>query len=118
DFDYSDQDEFKSFPRDDWRIVDFSSEERGEGNADHVLDGDYSTFWHSQWSGSNPEDFPHYFTIDMGEEKEVQGFSFVQREFGRRIRDFTIEVSNDQKNWEKIGDYELTSVPFPQLIRL
>lgn len=117
DFDYSDKDEFKSFPRENWRIIDVSSEERGEGYAKHVLDGDYHTFWHSRWS-HDAEDFPHSLTIDMGEQKEVEGFSFVQREFGRRIKDFTIEMSNDQKNWKKLGDYELISVPFPQLIRL
>ncbi|MDD7887718.1 DUF4998 domain-containing protein [Flavivirga sp. 57AJ16] len=66
-----------------WSIVDFSSEEaNGEGpvngHVSAVIDGDTGTFWHSQWDGASPG-YPHHFTIDLGEERDIAHFDIYRR---------------------------------------
>jgi hypothetical protein len=107
------------YPRGSWKVIGYSSQEVAHDNlAKYVLDGDFSTFWHSRWS-SNPEDFPHSITIDMGKELEVHGFYFVQRQNGQRnIKDLTIKVSSDGNNWQSLGDFQLAYTSLPQSISL
>jgi hypothetical protein len=109
------------YPKNDWKVIDFSSQEVNHDDlAKYVLDGDYSTFWHSRWSGATPiPDFPHSLTIDMRQKWVVHGFEFVQRQDGRRnIKELTIKVSNDDKNWQSLGDFQLAHTTLPQSIKL
>lgn len=93
---------------DDWSIVDFSTEEAGgegpvNGYANAVIDGDVGTFWHSNWS-STGSTYPHHFTIDLGEEKNVAGFEIFRRQ-GRtgsaEVHEFW--VSNDNVTFTKVA---------------
>jgi len=91
--------------RKDWKVIDVSSEElTGEGAnngaAKYAFDGDGETFWHTQWQGNEPMP-PHHITVDMGKETELQGFSYLTRNFGGAWpKECTIEVSKDGTNWE------------------
>lgn len=93
-----------------WTVIDVSSEEAsGEGanngRAIFALDGDEGTFWHTQWSGGEPQP-PHHVTIDMGEEKRMLGFSYTSRDFGRAWpQEITMETSVDGEKWEDAGTY-------------
>jgi hypothetical protein len=91
-----------------WSIVDFSSEEGGE-QATNVLDGDYATFWHSRWS-TNAASYPHFLTIDMGQSQTVKGFTFVQRDGMRKVKDVEILLSNDMQNWVSQGNFILKNI--------
>ncbi|WP_200975991.1 discoidin domain-containing protein [Echinicola sp. 20G] len=99
------------FDKSDWEIVDFSSEEAvGEGSANgqaiFVLDGDVSTFWHSQWYGASPA-FPHHFTIDMKEVKVVSRVELFRRQNnGTGMTKFRIEGSLDNESWEVLGEFD------------
>ena len=74
-----------------------------------MLDDDKSTFWHSRWS-TDATTFPHHLTIDMAEVLDVSGFSFLQPDGQRKVKDIEIFVSQDNSNWKSMGDYELQKI--------
>lgn len=94
-----------------WEIIDFSSEELVNSRlADRLIDGLPSTYWITRYS-NNPTDYPdHYITVDMHNELDVDGFSVLQKEGDRKIKDIVIEVSHDGQIWEEIGEYELKNI--------
>ncbi|MDH8702442.1 hypothetical protein M2138_001806 [Dysgonomonadaceae bacterium PH5-43] len=66
----------------EWKVTAKSSEETtGEssganGLAKYIIDGNDDTYWHSQWQGATAQ-FPHWFEIDMAEERDIRGFKFL-----------------------------------------
>ena len=68
--------------RSTWTITASSEESTGEGAGNGVatciIDGKESTFWHSQWQGSEPG-YPHWFMIDMKSSKAFDAFEYVSR---------------------------------------
>ncbi|MBD8487819.1 discoidin domain-containing protein [Echinicola sp. CAU 1574] len=99
---------YEAFDRSQWNVYDVSSEEvsgEGEnnGHAKHALDGDIETFWHTQWQGASPG-LPHIITVDMGESKLVNGFSFIQRQNRGtgNVNELFIELSEDGENWTQV----------------
>lgn len=81
-------------------IESFDSEETtGEGanngRAHDAVDGDSSTFWHTQWNGISPP-HPHYIQIDMGAAVEIKGLNYQPRQNGPTngsIRDYIVYVT-------------------------
>lgn len=94
--------EVSEMDKSDWEVIAFSSEETsGEGDtgrAKDVIDGDLSTYWHSQWMG-NVAEYPHHFIIDFGSNIEIGGFVVNQRNGMRKIKDYRISGSSDNENW-------------------
>ncbi|UOB18444.1 DUF4998 domain-containing protein [Abyssalbus ytuae] len=85
-----------------WLIVDFSSEEANDFITS-VIDGDTGTFWHTQWRDAQPG-YPHHFTIDLGEEKDIAYFEIFRRpgdDRGATVHEFW--VSNDNINFTKVA---------------
>ena len=82
-------------------VVACSSAEPGEGAAEHLVDGDPTTYWHSQY-GVTLTKYPHTVTIDLGRTVEGTAAAFRQRHYGTNgnIKDFRFEVSLDGKAWE------------------
>ncbi len=113
--------ELETFDRTNWSIVGFSTEEPAEGGGNglaiDVLDDDLGTYWHSQWSGGEPEP-PHYITIDMGEPQTVHGISIIDRYFEGdwatsghgQPKAIKVSVSTDGTNWVDNGTFQ---VPLP-----
>ena len=94
-----------------WTIIDFSTEEPGEGApnglATATIDGDVNTFWHTQWSGANPP-YPHHFTVDMGAEKTIASFEVFRRQGnGNGQTKHQFLISNDGINWTDLGTYNM-----------
>lgn len=84
-------------------LIDFSSEETNSeySPAIYAFDGDENTFWHTQYSGSAPG-YPHYLTVDFGEEMSLAGFRYLPRQDGMdngTIADYAIYISNDVNTW-------------------
>ncbi|SFW56946.1 F5/8 type C domain-containing protein [Sinomicrobium oceani] len=103
-----------------WLIAGYSSQETGgeNGRASNAIDGDPATYWHSQWSGDNPAVYPHYIAVDMKEVTTLNGFTLTQRDGQRKVKDIELQVSNDNNNWESIGDYVLDDTEMAQNIDL
>ncbi|MFD4256787.1 family 20 glycosylhydrolase [Streptomyces sp. NPDC058534] len=99
------------------RVHDVDSEETtGEDAAAvNAVDGDRSTFWHTQWAGGAP-DFPHHITLDLGKRYDVTGLQYVQRQNARngRIKDYRVEVSEDGATWTRVATGSFTEALTPQ----
>ncbi|MEN7547741.1 DUF3472 domain-containing protein [Rapidithrix thailandica] len=106
-----------------WKVLDFSSEETsGEGaengRAADAIDGHPATFWHSQWSGSQPG-YPHFIRLDLGEQVESKGMIIQNRSKSNgRPESIHLSVSKDCTAWSEIGDFEIPvnggNIDFPE----
>ena len=87
-----------------WKVVSFSSENtQGEDErAVLAIDDDPATFWHTQWNGAQPG-HPHHLAVDMGEQAEISGFTYLPRQDGRQtagvIGEYEFYLSHDGKQW-------------------
>lgn len=103
--------EERLFDKSGWEIIDFSSEEAvgegsGNGKAAHAIDGNISSFWHSQWYGAAPP-YPHYFTVDMKEVKTVSNVELFRRQGNSTgMSKFRLEGSVDNETWVSYGEFD------------
>ena len=83
-------------------VVYASSVESGEGDADHLTDGNPTTYWHTMYSVT-VANYPHWVDFDCGAVKTIKGFGYLPRQDSRNgnIKAYRIQVSNDGKNWGK-----------------
>lgn len=70
----------KPVSRQHWKVIYADSEELDVANnvATNVFDLQESTYWHTGYSKTTT-DYPHHIVIDLGEEKEIAGFSYLPR---------------------------------------
>lgn len=64
-----------------WRVVESSSEEPGEGPAAAAVDGDPDTYWHSAWASREPK-HPHSLVVDLGKPARLEGVRLLPRRNG------------------------------------
>ena len=90
-------------------VVACSSSEPGKCDAEHLVDGDLSTIWHSQY-GVTLTKYPHSVTVDMGRDLTVKGVSIWQRQNGPNgnVKNFKFEISADGKQWREVIASQLT----------
>ena len=95
-------------PRDEWSILKVSSEQPGEGEADHLIDGKPNTFWHTQY-GLFLAKHPHDVVVDLGGERSLAAMTVLPRQDSRngRIKGYKVETSVDGAAWSPIGEGEL-----------
>ena len=83
----------QSLSKDTWKVIYASSQEEthGEGYADHLIDGNLGTYWHSQWHEQHPN-HPHTIIIDLGEISSVQGIRLMHRNTKQAgvVKDFRV----------------------------
>ena len=74
-----------------------------EGPAELAIDGDESTWWHTEFTASKPE-CPHWLMIDLGEMTTFDKLEYVSRNGNGSVRDYTLEISADGEQWETISE--------------
>lgn len=94
--------------RSKWEVISYSSEE-DDGLASFIIDNNPATFWHSNWK-QDASSYPHNIVIDMNEELTVEGFSFLQRDGMRKVKDVEILISADNENWQSQGNFTLKNI--------
>ncbi len=106
-------------------VVETTSQESGEGDAEHLIDGDPNTYWHTMYSVTMAQ-FPHSVTFDASETKTIKGFTYLPRQDNPNgnIKGYKIEVSLDGKNWgapvaqgEFANDQKLKKVMLSQPVK-
>ncbi len=85
-----------------WKVVYADSSQKGEGDPKNAVDGDPSTYWHTQWSPSSPG-YPHEIRVDMGKAGWIRGFTYLPRQDTDHgwIKKYAFYTSLDGKNWGK-----------------
>jgi len=122
---YYDSNPFQMYDRALWSIAGFSTDENESnstypqnGRAISAIDNANLSFWCSQWRSAKPGP-PHWLAIDMGEAKELHGVVIRGRSDSKdpnvaksngNPRIFHIDVSNDNINWERAGDYAVDNI--------
>ena len=82
-------------------MLETYTQEIWEGPKESLVDGDFSTFWHSAWSndeGAEVMPLPHYVQITFSEAKYIGGFNFWTRSASSRGIDpaqFDVQISSD-----------------------
>jgi len=97
------------------RIVSCSSREPGEGEAEHLVDGDLDTIWHSQY-GTTMGKFPYTLVVELDKEKVLKGLTAYARQNGTNgyVRDCTVETSLDGQTWTHQTRVALEPTPAAQ----
>lgn len=97
-----------------WSIVGCDSEEPKEaewsdspiaGLAQAAIDGNLTTFWHSQWDKAKP-DYPHWFVVDMGRTYVISSFICYRRQDndgGQSEHKFEVSLNGD--DWTDMGTF-------------
>jgi hypothetical protein len=81
------------------KVVNVDSEAVGyEGG--NVIDGNPDTIWHTEWEG-NPPGYPHQITIELHEQTEIKGLTYLPRQEMSNgwIAEYEVYVSTDGTNW-------------------
>ena len=83
-------------------VIYASSQESGEGDASHLVDGDQGTMWHTMYSVTVAK-YPHWVDLDCGEAKNIKGFTYLPRQDSPNgnIKEYKIQTSNDGKTWSE-----------------
>lgn len=82
------------------KVISASSVETGEGDAEHLVDGNPNTYWHTMYSVTMAN-YPHWVDFDAGSTKTFKGFKWLPRQDSGNgnIKTYKLEVSDDGKTW-------------------
>ena len=83
-----------------WKVVSADSYQSGN-EAKYAIDGSTTTFWHTQWSPSEPS-CPHNIVIDMGTNYNVSAITYLSRQDGNEngmVKGYEVYLSTDGKTW-------------------
>ena len=83
-----------------WKLVSVDSDHSGN-EARLAFDGKPSTFWHTEYWGSEPT-CPHTIIVDMVKVYEVTAFTYLARQDGNQngmVKTYEVYLSLDGKTW-------------------
>lgn len=110
-----------------WMVEASTEEMTGEvsaakphnGQAVSMIDGDLSTFWHSQWNGEgkNPP-LPHIITMDMQQIQDIISVELVRRAGNADTKTVAFSISNDKENWIELGQLDFPNSTAPNAMVL
>lgn len=102
----------------DFKVTVDSEETASAELGVNALDGDTSTFWHTQYTGASPG-FPHTFTIDMQTTYSVNALTYTPRQDGvsnGNIGNHQIKVSTDGVNYVPVATGSFWDNPEAKLV--
>ena len=81
-----------------------NAKESSEGSYEALVDGDYSTFFHSAWSAGSAVDEDHYLQAELSEATQKFEFYFKKRQQNNNNRPTTIVISasNDGEEFTEV----------------
>jgi len=83
-----------------WKVKSVDSYQSGN-EAKLAIDGKNSTFWHTQWSPSEPT-HPHTIVIDMATNYKVTAITYLARQDGNQngmVKEYEVYLSTDGQTW-------------------
>lgn len=96
---------YETLDRTGWEAIDCSDERADDGGGKAaVLDGNLSTYWHSQWGPDAP--LPHWILIDMKKVYEIGGVEIVRRLDNTNTRTLKFEVSENGVTYLTAGEMD------------
>lgn len=100
-----------------WEVIDFASEEpSGEGTngfAALILDGNYDTYWHSNWS-EEEKPLPLHLTIDMKQAFTVSQIDLTLRKNNGDTKAGEFYISTDNVTWTQVGKFAVVKTDSQQ----
>ena len=89
-------------------MIDTYTQEGSEGPKESLVDGSFSTYWHSAWSdGVAP--LPHHIQITFSEAKNIGGFDFATRDGyarGNNPAQFDVQTSTNGTDYTTVWTSE------------
>ena len=86
--------------RSSWKLVSVDSQ-HGGNEARLAFDGNTSTFWHTEYQGSEPT-CPHTLIVDMLKPYWVTAFTYLSRQDGNQngmVKAYEVYLSTDGETW-------------------
>lgn len=111
-------DQYADLDRTGWTVEASTEEVSGEtsdakphnGQAVSLLDGDLTTFWHSQWKGDGAyPPLPHTIIFDMQDTKEILSIELARRQGNGDTKTVVFSIGDDKENWTELGQLEFSS---------
>jgi hypothetical protein len=81
--------------------VDSQETDGEDGKGANAVDGDPSTFWHTQWQDASPP-CPHEIVIELVPPSAISGFTYLPRQDDNdhgAIKDYEFYISDDDKDF-------------------
>lgn len=91
------------------QVISTDSEEANRP-ASNTIDGDEATFWHTEWSQTQP-DFPHEIIFSCDTMVELAAIEYTGRQDGNsngHVMGYRIELSKDGDMWETVLEGSFT----------
>lgn len=100
------------YDRTGWTVsVDGWNSDNKTGQAEAIIDGNTSTYWHSDYT-KTAQNMPHWFMVDMKKVQTVGSVGFVTRQaavgINGHIKEFEIWTGTDADNLTKQTEGTLT----------
>jgi len=96
-----------------------ADEEDGRNTASNAIDGNPNTYWLTARRNRGKK-HPHQLLISFPEPVQMTGLVFMNRQDNREhegdIREYVIEVSDDEKEWMNVLEGQLPSTFHPQQV--
>ena len=86
-----------------WTVEASTEELTGEGavngHKEALLDGDLSTFWHSEWKDNAKPPLPHVITFDMLSTQKIISVELARRAGNKDTKSVGFSISADKETW-------------------
>lgn len=85
--------DYSVLDREGW-TVEACGEHSGEGPAVNAIDGDTTTFWHTNWAASDviTDTHNHYFEVTLPEAKLINKLSYLPRQNSKNGRIYKYDI--------------------------